>query len=120
MRGLGKFQLAQMKAGDPRVPQLFRVLRDALDLLEEISLHPHQAAPSPPDPVPAKIPAAAPIDKHSEKLAYSIKEIRTLTGISNTKIYTEIQQGRLRTSKSGRRTLILAKDLQAWVDGWKT
>lgn len=41
MRGLGQFQINQMKKGDPRVPQFFRELRSVLDLLEDMILHPH-------------------------------------------------------------------------------
>jgi excisionase family DNA binding protein len=119
MRALGKFQMAQMKAGDPRVPQLFRALRQALDLLEEISLRPHKDTTPVQTTPPSAVPPAPVIEQPTQKLAYSIKEVRALTGISTSKIYSEIQMGRLRSSKNGGRTLILAGDLQAWMGGWR-
>ena len=41
-----------------------------------------------------------------------------MTGISNAKIYSDIKKKRLRALKAGGRTLILSRDLQAWIDGW--
>ena len=115
MRGLGQFQIDQMKKGDPRVPQFFRAVRAALDLFEDIITHPQKEAepkPAQPNPRPAiQLP-------RQEKLAYSIKEVRALTGLSNATIYLHIKNGRLRSTKNGGRTLILAQDLQAWIDGW--
>jgi hypothetical protein len=46
MRGLGDFQRAQMKRVDPRLGQLFSNLRQALELLEEILVHPHVLPPA--------------------------------------------------------------------------
>ena len=48
-------------------------------------------------------------------LAYSIREAASTSGIGRTTIYNEIAAGRLRAVKRGRRTLILADDLKAWV-----
>lgn len=42
MRGLGQFQISQIKKDDPRVPHLFGRLRSAIDLIESIVLHPLQ------------------------------------------------------------------------------
>ena len=117
MRGLGNFQIAQMK-GDPRTHQLFRTLRQALDLLEEIVIHPQQE-PSPPKTVtPPASPPARQIEVPPERLAYSIRDVCKLTGLSRGTIYADIQKGLLRSSKCGSRTLILAKDLQAWMGSW--
>lgn len=103
--------------GDPRLRQLFQTLRSALDLVEDIVLRPlpEPSPPASPSPRPR-----LPVSPTPQKLAFSIREIRALTGISRTKLYTEIQEGRLRPSKAGRRTLILAQDLQAWLDSWET
>ena len=51
----------------------------------------------------------------AEKLAYSISEVVDLTGISRSKIYEEIRDGKLRAVKSGHRTLILCGDLEDWL-----
>jgi len=117
MRGLGSYQIAQMKKGDPRLPQFFRALRTALDLFEEISLHPYPTPELAPVSAPPPI-VSAPIKVEDRRIAYSIKEIRAMTGISTAKIYAEIKSGRLRVAKAGKRTLVLSKDLQAWVDSW--
>jgi excisionase family DNA binding protein len=53
-----------------------------------------------------------------QKLAYSIKEVRELIAISNSSIYKEIGEGRLRAVKRGNRTMILAADLQDWMSRW--
>ena len=116
MRGKGQFQIDQMRKGDPRVPQLFQSLRIALDLLEDIVSHPHKGLER--TPQPAQEPP--PIHQATEnKLAYSIKEVRSLTGLSNATIYAAIKNGLLKPTKAGGRTLILTQDLQTWMDGWK-
>jgi hypothetical protein len=53
-----------------------------------------------------------------DELAYSIKAVRELIVISNSSIYKEIGEGRLRADKRGNRTVILAPDLQDWVRNW--
>ena len=40
MRGLGDFQRSQMRNIDPRVHQLFGHVRQTVDLLEQLMLHP--------------------------------------------------------------------------------
>ncbi len=49
------------------------------------------------------------------KLAYSIAELPELISLGRSQIYEEIRAGRLRTVKSGRRTLVLAEDLRSWL-----
>lgn len=118
MRGLGAFQRAQMRDTDPRVHELFIHLHQALDALEQMMLRPHwptteprqEAASEKPAPAAPSIPADEP------KLAYTVKEVRKLVGISTATLYKVFGRRELRTVKVGGRTLILAKDLQEWVD----
>jgi len=51
-----------------------------------------------------------------EKLAYTLKEVQGLVGIRRSAIYLALTEGDLHAVKSGRRTLILAKDLEAWLE----
>jgi excisionase family DNA binding protein len=107
-----------MKCVDTRVGELFRHLRRAIDVLEQITLHPYlSAAPKPP---PRKPPenSPAPAQSFFEKRAYTIKEVGTLINISRTTIYHAIKIKELRAVKCGHRTMIRAQDLQAWIDGW--
>ncbi|OAI44270.1 hypothetical protein AYO42_04950 [Rhizomicrobium sp. SCGC AG-212-E05] len=117
MKGLGKFQISQMRKGDPRVPGLFLLLRQVLDTLEDICMHPH-AAPEP-CKEPVQVTAAIVTNLQRDRLAYSIKEVRNMTGISNAKIYSDIKKGLLHSTKAGGRTLVLATDLQNWIESWK-
>ncbi len=48
-------------------------------------------------------------------LAYSIPEAVAVSGISRSRLYLEIKAGRLRAVKSGKRTLITADDLRAFI-----
>jgi excisionase family DNA binding protein len=49
------------------------------------------------------------------KFAYSIAELPALVSLGRSHIYEEIRAGKLRTVKAGRRTLVLAEDLRAWL-----
>jgi excisionase family DNA binding protein len=51
-----------------------------------------------------------------EPIAYTIDEVTKLVGIGRTKLYEDINAGRLRARKAGTRTLILAADLHSWLD----
>jgi excisionase family DNA binding protein len=51
----------------------------------------------------------------SEKRAFTVKELCDQYGISRTTFYQERKQGRLRTVKVGRRTLVLVDDASAWA-----
>jgi excisionase family DNA binding protein len=49
-------------------------------------------------------------------LAYSIQDAVRVTTLSRPRIYQLISQGKLRASKIGRRTVILAESLQKLID----
>lgn len=48
--------------------------------------------------------------------AYSIRQVRELTGFCNEKVYQHIRKGELLARKSGRRTLVLAADLDSFLE----
>lgn len=50
------------------------------------------------------------------KNALSIEEVRTTTGIGRTKLYQAINEGSLKARKLGKRTIILQKDLESFLD----
>jgi excisionase family DNA binding protein len=54
-------------------------------------------------------------EKEQEQL-YSISNIVNLSGICRTKIYEEINTGRLPAKKMGRRTLIPKSKYKGWID----
>jgi excisionase family DNA binding protein len=49
------------------------------------------------------------------RLAYSVEEALSLLSIGRNKLYAEAKAGRLKLRKSGRRTLVLADDLRAYI-----
>jgi hypothetical protein len=51
------------------------------------------------------------------KLAYTIKEAVSLTGLGRTSLYLAIRLGELRVVKKGARTIILDRDLRRWLEG---
>lgn len=51
----------------------------------------------------------------AEKLAFSIADVVSLSGLCRTLVYSEIRAGRLRARKCGRRTIILRCDLEAFL-----
>ena len=118
MRGLGDFQWRQMTRGDPRLREAFPRLRQLIDLLEDIAIHPHQPT-EPPQPMTASpsVPAPNPVPKMVETeqpvpLLVSVKEARRLIGVSHTQIYTLINDGSLETVRVGRRRLIRYSSLR--------
>jgi excisionase family DNA binding protein len=115
----GNFQRPQMRHVDSRMGELFRHLRRAIDVLEQITLHPYLSS-APERPPPRKPPENSPAPPTSsfEKRAYTIKEVGILAGISRTMIYQAIKIKELRAVKCGHRTMIRAQDLQAWIDAW--
>lgn len=50
------------------------------------------------------------------KLAYSINEFCDAVSIGRNKTYIEIKEGRLKTVKIGRRTVIRREDAEAWLN----
>jgi hypothetical protein len=54
-------------------------------------------------------------DTTSIRRAYSIKQVRELTGFCNEKVYQHIRKGELVARKSGRRTFVLASDLDRFL-----
>ena len=50
-----------------------------------------------------------------EKLAYSIREVVEAGGGSRTVVYEAINTGTLKAKKRGKRTIILADDLIAYL-----
>ena len=52
---------------------------------------------------------------HSTKLAYSISELTQVVPVCRTGIYEEIKAGRLHPTKIGRRTMILAAEVDRWL-----
>lgn len=53
----------------------------------------------------------------SEPLAYSLSEFLKIACIGRTRAYQEINAGRLKVRKSGKRTIVLAQDARAWIEG---
>jgi excisionase family DNA binding protein len=49
--------------------------------------------------------------------AFSVEEVMERTGLSKTKLYEEIEHGNLCARKCGVRTLILASDLDKFLNG---
>jgi excisionase family DNA binding protein len=114
MRGLGAFQLAQMKHRDRRVIELCQHLRSAIDIFEEIASRPAPHAETKPEPPPPIAPAPV-IQLPPEKLAYTLKEASLALGIGKTTLYKAIAEGHLSAIKLGNRTLIPADVLRAWI-----
>lgn len=115
-RGLGDFQRAQMRDTDPRIHELFNHLRHALDALEQINLRPYTQAAEPKAAAVETKTAAPLIQLEEPKLSYTIKEVRKLVGISTATLYKILGRRELRAIKLGNRTLILARDLQEWLN----
>ncbi len=51
-------------------------------------------------------------------IAYTIAEACSLSRTGKTVLYQAMKQGQLKAVKRGRRTLILAEDLEKWVQSF--
>jgi len=103
---------------DEVIQELFEQVRKIVDLAKHLFLHfnqqpvaRHQKDPPERDePAPATAASA-----HTERLAYTLKEVSDLVGLSRSALYEAIGDGHLRAVKCGRRTLVLSQDLQDWL-----
>ena len=60
--------------------------------------------------------ANPPLMRAAARLSYSIEEVVGLTGLGRTTLYRLIAQGELISCKIGRRRLVRASDLDAFLD----
>lgn len=115
MRGMGAFQMAQMKNRDARVFALCKHLRLAIDIFEQIATEPYQPPQKPaPEPV-SQVVATPPRELPPEKLMFTLKEASAALGVGKTTLYAVIADSRLSAVKLGNRTLIPAEALRAWL-----
>lgn len=50
------------------------------------------------------------------RLAYDVRQVCKLSGLSRATVYAAIRGGKLRARKQGARTLVLRDDLRAWLE----
>jgi excisionase family DNA binding protein len=115
VRGMGAFQMAQMKHRDARAFALCQHLGLAIDILEQIAADPYRPPERPaPEPLPPPV-VTPPRELPPAKLAFTLKEASAALGIGKTTLYQAMAGGRLVAVKLGNRTLIPADALHAWV-----
>lgn len=51
-----------------------------------------------------------------DPVAYSVSDVLKLVGISRSKFYQLVNAGQIKVRKIGNRTIILARDLNTWLD----
>jgi excisionase family DNA binding protein len=56
----------------------------------------------------------------SQRAAYSVAEVLALTGLGRDKFYKLVHEGKIPARKAGRRTLVLATDLQHFLENLPT
>jgi excisionase family DNA binding protein len=54
------------------------------------------------------------------RLVHSIADVTKIVGLGRTFIYQQIDEGRLRVRKAGRRTVVFDADLKAWLAAMPT
>lgn len=104
---------------DVRLAKLFALSRQVLDILEDLSRLPKPQHDAPKVERDRPSPQQNVQTGHSDRKSYSIKEVGTLIGVGRTTIYEMIKEGELRAVKSGRRTIVLARDLESWIENLK-
>jgi excisionase family DNA binding protein len=52
-----------------------------------------------------------------DKATYTMHEAAEVVGVSRQTLYTQVNRGRLRLTKIGRKTLVLRPDLEAFLKG---
>jgi excisionase family DNA binding protein len=122
MRGLGQFQIGQMKQRDARIFALCQHLRSAVDILEQIASQPYQpphaaAASASAPPATSSRPLDADSGIPPSKIAYTIKEATAAIGLSRSTIYKLMASGELQTIRIGQRRLIRAEALNRLLTG---
>jgi len=55
-----------------------------------------------------------------ERIAHAIDDIALMAGICRSKVYSEINRGKLRAIKIGRRTVVLDQDFNNWIESQPT
>lgn len=116
MRGLGAFQMAQMKHRDRRMLEMCRHLRAAIDVFEQIAAEPYQPPErAMPERVGSPAPRAPPPELPAEKLTYTVKQTAAALGVGQTTVWKAVADGKLSAMKLGSRTLIPADSLRAWI-----
>lgn len=53
------------------------------------------------------------------KIAFSVDQLSAAIGVGRTRIYEAIANGELPARKWGRRTFIMASDIDRWIDSFK-
>lgn len=56
-------------------------------------------------------------DEHHKPLAYSIAAASKVSTIGKTRLYSLINEGRLKVTKIGKRTLVPAESLRRLIEG---
>jgi len=89
-------------------------LRRTADVLDElVPLPTHCLLGRVPAAINERATAAARVPS---KLAYSVGEVSKLVGISRSAIYLALRAKELRAVKCGRKMLVLARDLNEWLE----
>jgi excisionase family DNA binding protein len=67
---------------------------------------------------PPKAPALVSVPTLENKEYLSVSDVMKRTGIGRTKLYNEMNEGRLQANKCGRQTLISQENFRKWVEGF--